>query len=477
LLQGLYLQAFSGSKVKVITNTLRKARHTISRYGMIRHSERVIVAVSGGADSVCLLDLLHKMEDELEIQLVVAHFDHGLRPDVDEVETQYTKSLAASLNLPFETEKAGAQLRKGGSLEERARVERYRFLEQTKEKHSAHKIATGHNRNDQAETVLMRLLRGSGPSGLSGIPPCRDDTIIRPLIEITRGEIETYLKGRGLRHVTDVSNLESHYLRNRVRLELIPELERYQPRIVEILGQMSNIMRSDDERLATEAEAWLKHAARSEEKETRIPVHIFTMLPEALKSRVIRYILKETGGTLRRIGFRHIDAILQIAKGEKPQAQVKLPNAVIVKRVYNELFFTGYEDVEAEDFCCTIPGPGRFPLRAIGCSVLVEEVGNVGISNMKTALPVVFLDADHLAYPLMVRNFRPGDRFVPLGMTGHRKLKDFFIDLKVPSETRRRTPILIYRDIPIWVCGFRIDDRFKVTSRTKRALKVTLVDN
>ena len=444
---------------------------------MIRHGDRVIVAVSGGADSVCLLDLLHKMEEELEIQLVVAHFDHGLRPGVDEAETQYTKSLAASLSLPFETEKAGAQLRKGGSLEERARIERYRFLEQTKEKHSAHKIATGHNRNDQAETVLIRLLRGSGPSGLSGIPPFRDDTIIRPLIEITRREIEAYLEGRGLRHVTDLSNLESHYLRNRVRLELIPELERYQPRIVEILGQMSNIMRSDDERLVKEAEGWLTHSARSEEAGIRIPVHPFTMLPEALKGRVIRCILTQTGGTLRRIGFRHIDAILQIAKGGKPQAQVKLPNAVTVKRVYNELIFTGSRDIEAEDFFYTIPGPGKFPLRAIRCSVLVEEVEKVSLSNMKTALPVAFLNADHLVYPLMVRNFRPGDRFVPLGMSGHRKLKDFFIDLKVPSETRRRIPILIYRDIPIWVCGFRIDDRFKVTSRTKRALKVTLVDN
>ena len=154
-----------------------------------------------------------------------------------------------------------------------------------------------------------------------------------------------------------------------------------------------------------------------------------------------------------------------------------MPNAVTVKRVYNELIFTGSRDIEAEDFFYTIPGPGKFPLRAIRCSVLVEEVEKVSLSNMKTALPVAFLNADHLVYPLMVRNFRPGDRFVPLGMSGHRKLKDFFIDLKVPSETRRRIPILIYRDIPIWVCGFRIDDRFKVTSRTKRALKVTLVDN
>jgi tRNA(Ile)-lysidine synthase len=465
--------------VKAIEKILGKVRGTVFRYDMIRRGDRVIVALSGGPDSVCLLDILYEIKCELEIQLVVAHFDHGLRPEVDEVETQFTKSLAASLNLPFETEKAGIYLQKeGGSLEERARLARYRFLEQIKEKHTAQRIAIGHNLNDQAETVLMRLLRGSGPSGLSGIPPRRDERIIRPLIEISRGEIENYLEGRNLKYLMDASNLDAHYLRNRVRLELIPELKRYQPRIVEILGQMSHIMRSDDARLATEAESWVKQeAGREEGEETRIPILTFTMLPEALKSRVLRYVLKETAGSLRRIGSRHINAILQLASGDKPQARVNLPKGVVVKRVYNELVFTSYKDAGVEDFCYTIGGPGRFQLEAIGCSVLIEERKTVNLSTLEASPRTAFLNADRLAYPLLIRNFRPGDRFVPLGMTGHRKIKDFFIDMKIPSETRRRIPLLIYRDTPIWVCGFRIDHRFRVTARTKKMLKVGLIDN
>jgi len=456
---------------------LSKVRETIFKYEMLRGGDRVIVAVSGGPDSVGLLDMLCQIRCEFEIQLVVAHFDHGFRPDVDEFETQFTRSLAASLNIPFEVEKAGIRLRTGGgSLEERARRARYHFLEQVMQKHAAQKIAMGHNLNDQAETVLMRFLRGSGTSGLSGIPPCRDG-IIRPLIEIRREEIERYLEIRNLKYVTDASNFDTQHFRNRLRLKLIPELKGYQPKIVEILGQMSHIMRADDARLAKEAESWIRQEAGGETcGETRIPIPAFRRLPEALKCRVLRHLLKETTGSLRRIGLRHIDAILQIASGDKPQAQVNLPKGVIVKRVYKELVFIVHTDSEVKDFCYKITGPGRFQLQAIGCCLVLEEFESVCLSKMAPSPGVAFLNADRLVYPLWIRNFRPGDRFVPLGMTGHRKLKDFFIDIKIPSETRRSIPLLIYKDTPIWVCGFRIDARFRVTARTKRTLKVALVD-
>jgi tRNA(Ile)-lysidine synthase len=345
------------------------------------------------------------------------------------------------------------------------------------EKHAAQRIAMGHNLNDQAETVLMRILRGSGASGLSGIAPCREGVIIRPLIGVSRKEIEQHLESRNLAYVTDASNLEAHCLRNRVRLELMPELERYQPRIVEILGQMSHLVRTDDARLATEAECWVKQEARSTEGGgTCISVRTFTVLPEALKGRVLRYVIRETSGSLRRIGLRHIEAILQIASGDKPHSHVDLPKGVTVKRVYDELVFTQYENPEAEDFCYTIPGPGRFELPDIGRSVLLEELERVNLPNIADSQRVAFLNADRIVYPLLIRNFRAGDRFVPLGMTGHRKLKDFFIDLKVPHKVRRRTPLLVCGDTPVWVCGFRIDHRFKVTARTNKILKVTFVD-
>ncbi len=458
-----------------INDTIKKVRHTIIKYNMIRDGDRVVVAVSGGPDSVCLLDILRELENELGVELVVAHFDHGLRPGEDEAENRFVESLAADLTLPFETKKADPGMGQGGaSLEERARHARYQFLEEVKEKFSAQKIAIGHNLNDQAETVLMRFLRGSGPSGLAGIPPCREEKIIRPLIETTRGEIESYLELKGLTHMTDSSNLQACYLRNKIRLELLPRLREYQPRIVELLGRTADIMRNDETWLAAKAEEWAKRSAETRgDGEIRIPLSSFIILPEALKNRVIRYALKMTGGSLRRVSLRHIEAINQMAMGEKPQALLNLPNGIIAKKVYDRLVFTGTKDTQFESFCYLLDGPGKFDLTALGRTIFLTEVEKAELSDMGASRWCAFLNADHLRYPLMIRNARPGDKFIPFGMSGHKKLKDFFMDLKAPSEARAQTPILFCRDIPIWVCGFRIDDRFKILPDTKKILKVT----
>ena len=456
---------------------IKKVRNTISRYKMIRHGDRVIVAVSGGPDSVCLIKILHEIKDDLEIELLLAHFDHGLRPDRDEDETMFVMSLARSLSLPFETKKAYKTIGIGkGSLEEKARQARYRFLKEIKEVYSAQKIAVGHNLNDQAETVLMRLLRGSGASGLTGIPPCRDGDIIRPLIQVTRTEIESYLELTGLTYVTDYSNFEARYLRNRIRLELLPQLRKYQPQIVKILAQTADILRRDDECLEAEAEKWIEGAIKtSKNGEIHIPLPSFIKLPVGLEGRVIRHALKMTGSSnLRRISLRHVEDIRRMAMGKKPQAQVNLPNNLHAKRVYDKLVFSMGKDMGSKGFSYLLEGPGTFYLEALGSRVCLEEMKRGDLTEMDSSPRIVFLDAEHIDYPLEIRNFKPGDRFVPLGMIGHRKLKDFFIDLKVPSGTRRQIPILICRNKPVWICGLRIDDRFKVTPDTKKVLKVTL---
>jgi len=459
-----------------IKKTLMKVRHTITKYRMIEGGDRVVVAVSGGPDSVCLLDILQALKDELGIKLIVAHFIHGLRPGEDEAENTFVKSLALALNLPFEAKKADPGMDpRGASLEEKARNARYQFLEAVKEAFSAQKIAIGHHLNDQAETVLLRLLRGSGPLGLSGIPPCRDNKIIRPLIEIPRWEIDSYLVFKGLTHMTDPSNLQSCYLRNKIRLELLPRLREYQPRIVELLGRTADTMRTDEACLAARAEEWVNTFAETKgEAEIVIPLSSFKILPEALKNRVIRCALKMTGGNLRRVSLRHIAAINQMAMGEKPQALVNLPNGIMAKKVYDRLVFTGITHTPSEGFCYHLDGPGQFDLTALGRTIILAEMDKGALTDLRVSRWCAFLNADHLSYPLMIRNVRPGDTFVPFGMSGHKKLKDFFMDLKLPSEARSKTPILFCRDIPVWVCGFRIDDRFKILPDTKKILKVTL---
>jgi tRNA(Ile)-lysidine synthase len=456
--------------------TLQKVKHTISRYQMISEGDSVIVAVSGGPDSVCLLNILHKLKDELHIHLVVAHFDHGLRPAEDESETAFARALAESLKLPFETAKGRLLVKKTrGSREEVARNARYAFLERIRKKHKSQKIALGHNLNDQAETILMRLLRGSGPSGLTGIPPCRDGSIIRPLIEIERLEIENYLKAKKLASVTDSSNLKADYLRNKIRLELMPLLEVHQPQLAHLLGQTAEILRDEDDYLGRIAEAWLtRNMELSPDHTFRVPITSFLSLPVALRRRVIRKVIGRVKKDLRRISWNHIEAIQSLAQAEKPQAALNLPGRLTVRRTYGHLIFSPSVKRKPLPVHYILDGPGTYDLKETGRSISFEEIKNRRGLRLRGAKWTAFLDAEKLRFPLTLRTFKAGDRFIPFGMKGHKKLKDFFVDLKVPLEQRYLTPILCWNDKPVWVCGFRIDDRVKVTAETKRVLKITM---
>jgi tRNA(Ile)-lysidine synthase len=459
-----------------VKDIVRKVKETIFRYQMVDPGDLCILGVSGGPDSVCLLHILHELRGELEIRLVVAHYDHGLREKEDETETRFVRRLASSMALPFESEKASL-LKEGiaSSLEERARNARYAFFERLKDRLCAQKIAVGHNLNDQAETVLMRLLRGSGPSGLTGIPPSREHTIIRPLIEIRREEIESYLKARGLTYVIDSSNLRTDYLRNKIRLELLPRLLEYQPRLIDHLGQLASIIGGDNKYLETQAEDWVaREAEQKPEGDILIPVPSFIDLPQPIRNRVTRHLLRKMGKNLRRIDYGHIESVYILAKSRNPQGLLNLPNGLTVKRVYDRLAFMAGDADKPVEFHYRLEGVGTYYLEEIGRSITLVEIERDVVLSWPNQAWTAYLDAEKLQYPLILRTFKPGDRFVPLGMNGQKKIKDFFIDLKIPSETRASTPILVSQDTPVWVCGHRIDDRFKVTSETRKILKVAI---
>lgn len=443
---------------------------------MIDPGDLVIVAVSGGPDSVCLLYLLHELRDELNFDLVVAHYDHGLRPDEDESETQFVHRLAESMHLPCETEKAlSLNSGKTASMEEKARDARYGFFEKVMDKCHAQKIAMGHNLNDQAETVIMRLLRGSGPSGLAGIPPSRDHGIIRPLLEIKREEILSYLESRKLSYVLDSSNLETRYLRNEIRLKLLPQLLTYQPRLIEHLGQLADTLRNENRYLEKQAGEWVMKRAESRPNgDVCIPISHFTHLPQPLRNRITRLILKKVKKNLRRIDRVHIIDVYKLAMSQKPQCALTLPDGLTVKKRYDELLFSAGLEERIDPFFYRLDGLGTTYIKEIGRSISLVELESRTGSNWEASPWISHLDADKLSYPLILRNFKPGDRFVPLGMAGHKKVKDFFIDLKIPSEMRGATPILLCKDRPIWICGYRIDERYKITPDTKKILKVTM---
>jgi tRNA(Ile)-lysidine synthase len=459
-----------------VKDTIKKVRRTISRHRMLNPGDLCIVAVSGGADSVCLLDILNELKAALGIKLVVAHFDHGLREGEDEAETRFVRKLASSMNLPFESEKATSLKDwSSGSVEEKARDARYRFLESLREGLSAQKIAIGHHLNDQAETVLMRLLRGSGSSGLAGIPPFRDKTIIRPLIDTKKEEIESYLKARDLAYMDDSSNLQTDYLRNRIRLELLPSLLEYQPRLIEHLGRLADILRDENAYMEGRAEDWVvREADLRTTGEVSIHRLSFLGLPQPIRNRVTRQILRKLGKGLRRIGSLHIESVAELGKSENSHGSLNLPNGLVVTRSYDHMVFRIGEERQSREFHYLLDGTGTYVIEEIGKTIgLVERKPNANL-NLEGDEKTAYLDSEKLEFPLILRNFRPGDRIVPLGMTGHKKIKDFFIDLKIPIESRPLVPILLSGDQPIWIGGYRIDDRYKVTSKTKRILEIFL---
>ena len=462
--------------MKPAKDIVKKVKETISRYGMINPGDKVIVAVSGGPDSICMLDVLNGLSSELEIGIVVAHYNHGLRENEDESETLLVRSIAESKDLFFETVRNDYLKDGTASIEERARDARYSFLEEVRRNHKAQKIAVGHNLNDQAETVLMRLLRGSGPSGLAGIPPVRDNRIIRPFIEIQRGEIMAYLKARDLPYIFDSSNTDMRYMRNRIRLELLPLMLAYQPKLIEHLGKLSKILRDEDDFMESLVMDWVYGVAQQDsDTHISIPLSDFKSLDVPLKNRVIRHLLKKTGKNLRRIDYDHILSISDLAKSSSPQSTLDLPNEGIVKRIYDRLeIVSGTAQEDIRNFSHTLEGPGRTYLKDIDLNILLEEVSGKITEYEKDSEFVAYLDAGRIQFPMIIRNFRPGDRFVPLGMKGQKKVKDFFIDLKIPSQKRALVPILMSQDNIVWICGYRLDNRFKITPKTRNILKVTI---
>jgi tRNA(Ile)-lysidine synthase len=321
----------------------------------------------------------------------------------------------------------------------------------------------------------MRLLRGSGPSGLAGIPPLREKTIIRPLIHIKKEEIDSYLKARSLTYMVDSSNLQTNFLRNRIRLELLPSLREYQPRLIEHLGRLADILRDENTYMEEQAEDWImKEADLRSTSEVSIPISSFLDLPRPIRNRVTRQILRKVRKNLRRIDSLHIESVNELGKNDNPHAGLNLPNGLMVKKRYDRMVFRIGKKHESKDFHYLLDGTGTYFIEEIGKNIDLVELEPETDLNMKGHERRAYLDAEKMQFPLILRNFRPGDRFVPLGMTGHKKIKDFFIDLKIPVKSRSLIPILVRGDRPVWIGGYRIDDRYRVTSRTKRILEVSL---
>jgi tRNA(Ile)-lysidine synthase len=439
---------------------------TIRKHDMLPRGARVLVALSGGPDSVALLHILRTLEARGELVVAgAAHFNHQLRGAEADADESFCRDLAAGTGIPFLAGRADVAARareSGRSLEDAARQARYEFLNEAADSAGADAIAVGHSLDDQAETFLLRLIRGAGPAGLAGIRP-RAGRVVRPLLDISRAELRQYAAEHGLGFRDDSSNADVRIPRNRVRLELLPLLSQFSPAIAATLAREAALAREDEEfldRLAIESAASI---VLVESGTVTVDVAGLTALPPALASRVTRKAVAAAAPG-RFIGFQHIDDLLELARSGAEGAAASLPGVTAVRRGSRIVFGIVSDRPFSNSFRFPLSIPGEVAVPGWALSAArIEEPEEVTPPPARGNTAVVA--AAPLRGPLAVRSRRPGDVFRPLGMHGRgRKLQDFLVDRKIARADRDSLPLVVDQDDRIvWVVGQSVAEDFRVT--------------
>jgi tRNA(Ile)-lysidine synthase len=474
---------------------IHKVEKTIRKYQMLQTHDRVIVAVSGGPDSVALLHIIIALAEKFRTAICMAYLNHGLRGEESVREESFVKQLGERLSVPVVCKSVDIiavqkDRGRGMSIEEVGRQERYQFLYETASKFDAQKIALGHHLNDQCETVMINLIRGSGVEGLKGILPIRNGKIIRPLIDCTKDEILTYLENVGLPFVHDLSNAEDIYLRNRIRNHLIPEIKSiYNPSFENSLHHMADLMRIDNDFISTKtnkAMAEMRLDQSSHEYTIKIPDLL--SYHEAIQNRVIKNVFLSFSTTKTGIAYVHITAFRNLILGDNLKASLNLPFGIKVQRegdIVSILYKPRYiendniDSQESNKFFFQydhVPVPGKININELGIMInfSIFEGTVADAPNVKKSKSA-YMDYDKIFFPLMVRSIKPGDRIIPLGMKGTQKLKSIFINEKVPANMRYKIPILADAMSIIWVAGIRLSEHVKITDKTRNIIKAEIV--
>ncbi|MDM8535436.1 tRNA lysidine(34) synthetase TilS [Desulfobacterales bacterium HSG17] len=459
---------------------------------MLQPHDSVLMGVSGGPDSIALVNVLIHLSSQFSLNLGIAHLNHCLRGKNSDNDAKFVSELGSKLELPCFIDKKDVkhfQKQHKLSLEEAGRQVRYDFFEKTAKRYGYNKIALGHHADDNAELVLMYLIRGSGPLGLSGIRPVRDNRYIRPLIHHARSEIMEFLESNALSYVTDMTNNDTKYLRNRIRHDLIPLLKAsYNPQISCTVNRLSSIIRDEEIWLEEIINPVFNRCVKSEKKgQIEIYISELDKIPDSAKRRVIRKAIEKVKGSLRRITFSHIEDILRLLQKNEGVKALDLPDQIRVKKIrriliiqkeknsLRALHFNAEQD-NVKPYKYIIQKSGNLTIDETGMSMkfsvlempFMEDPVNAGQNQ-------AFFDMDIVNFPLIIRNFRHGDRFTPMGMTGTQKVKKFFINNKISARDRARCPILVCQDKIIWVAGFRINELVKITQATRKVLKAELL--
>lgn len=441
--------------------------------GLFRPGDTLIVGLSAGADSTALLDLLATLP-AFPLRLVAAHLNHCLRGGDSDADELFCRDTAARYGIPFASRRVDVRAIAGEyscGLEDAGRRARIGFFDELAATWKAAAVVLAHHADDQAETLLMRLLRGAGTSGLAGMSSRNGRGYVRPLLEITRAEIETYLTGRGLSWREDASNRDTAFVRNRIRHELLPLLESYNPSVRRALAATAGILSGEDGLLSALAAKAAEGVCRMSADTASCDIPLLGTYPIPLQRRIIRQMLFHTAGNLEHFTNRHVENILLMIRSERPNIRNDLPQQIVVVRGYDTLTIGRRGRPALEPPEIMIDGPGLYQLPD-GSRILIALSPASAVPE-KPATTFCF-DADRAPFPWHVRTFRPGDRIRPLGMNGRKKVKNLFIDEKVPVALRTRIPLVFSAGELIWAVGLRTSHCARIDNSSSRIVTVVL---
>ncbi len=444
---------------------LERVKKTIKEYRLLEKKDRILIAYSGGKDSTALLHILLELRPEWQFELFLGHFNHKLRRNAEEDE-RFVRDMARKFSLPLfvgsENVRSQARTMKM-NIEEAGRHLRYDFLKKTAGKIGPAKIATGHTMTDQAETFLMRLMRGSGLRGLAGIFPGVEGMLVRPLIQVQDRDIQAYLEAKNAQFRVDESNFDRRFLRNKIRLELLPFLERnFDPLIVSHLDRIASIIREEDSLLEAITQEKAKDVIKQEVESVYLDVRLLSSLPRALARRLVRNFIARLRGNLRAISFEDVESVLSMGEGK----EFSLKKDMILRREKSHVFLKKTSPPRLS-YEYTWDGEGILEIRELkmrfkGRRMRREKVSRLDYEDQTSA----FLALEKIQFPLLIRNRREGDRYQPLGAPGQKKIKEIMRAKGVPLAERDRRPAFFSGGKIAWILGLPVGEEFKIEKTT-----------
>ncbi|QOR34524.1 tRNA lysidine(34) synthetase TilS [Clostridium sp. 'deep sea'] len=446
----------------------------------------LIVAISGGPDSTCAMRVLHDLALNHDFKLHLAHLDHCLRGEHSDKDAEYVKSLAHMFKWDYTIEKANLNLiyeETQGSMQQVCRDVRMKFLQRVAKKVKAFGIAFGHNKGDQAETILQHLIRGSGLAGLTGMQIIEKNNdklaIIRPLIQKTRGEILEMLDAFQLTYRQDASNKTDKYQRNHIRHNLIPFIEdNYNPQVIDRISDMSKVLKQDEDYLNEQALLLAQRALKETPKAVVVEIEILKSIHLALCTRVMRYAYRLLTGTTDNLSFEHSLKLSKLINSRHGDS-ISLPKEVTCEKVYDRLYLyykdNWNESVNLSSIAIESPTTIELPDNKY-LKIEIKDYNHSEAYKLKLR-DVAYFDLDKVAMPIIARTRQNGDKFFPEGAPGKKKLKDFFIDKKIPKNSRNHLVLIVDNSGKIlWITGLRRSQYAKITNKTKKVLALRIME-